>query len=54
MFIVIIIFVVWIIWIPIYILKELVKDYKEKNWKNIAITVLSYIASLLFFNWLWG
>lgn len=47
-----ILFVIVLLLMPIYIIKEIYKEIKEKRWKDVIITILSYTISFLFFNWI--
>jgi hypothetical protein len=47
-----ILFIIALLSIPVYIIQEIYKEIKEKRWKDVIITILSYTTSFLFFNWL--
>jgi hypothetical protein len=47
-----ILFIIILLLMPIYIIKGLYKEIKEKRWGDVIITILSYTISFLFFNWL--
>jgi hypothetical protein len=47
-----ILFIIILLLMPIYIIKGLYKEIKEKRWEDVIITILSYTISFLFFNWL--